>query len=356
MQHTSRKECRESEALSAGMIGRSEPFRRALHLIRKLATCDVTALIEGETGTGKELAAHAIHYLGRRRDFPFIPVNCGALPDSLMENELFGHARGAFTDARDATSGLIADADGGTLFLDELEALTHRAQVTLLRFLQDGVYRPLGARRTVQANVRVIGASNQDLRELVREGRFREDLLYRLRIMRVKMPALRERPEDIPLLTQHFLDKFSAQYCGIERCIPAEVMDVLCAYRWPGNVRELENVIHRAMLASDGREISCEDTDLNFTGACPATLAQVPPRKDFASGFNIAKARVVEQFERAYVTWAMENCRGNVSAAARRSGKERRAFGRLVKKYGIVTRTARTRTGDAPTGLAATTG
>jgi DNA-binding NtrC family response regulator len=323
------------DAALPGMIGDSEPFRTALRLIRKLATCDAAVLIQGETGTGKELAAHAIHYLSRRRDRPFVAVNCGALPDSLVENELFGHARGAFTDAADTTQGLVADADGGTLFLDELEVLSTRAQVVLLRFLQDSVYRPLGARRSVQANLRVVGASNQDLRELVREGRFREDLLYRLRILTVRMPALRERAGDIPLLAQYFLEKFSAKYPGIERSISADMMQLLGSYRWPGNVRELENVIHRAVLASDGHEISCDDADLEVAPACPNPLLWAGSHAEFTSSFSVAKARAIERFERAYVAWAMETCRGNVSEAARSSGKERRAFGRLVKKYGI---------------------
>ena len=335
-----------------GMIGHSEPFRATLRLIRKLATCDATVLIQGETGTGKELAAHAVHYLSGRRDRPFVPVNCGALPDSLVENELFGHARGAFTDACDATQGLVADADGGTLFLDELEVLTTRAQVALLRFLQDSVYRPLGARRSIQANVRVIGASNQDLRTLVREGRFREDLLYRLRIMTIKMPPLRERTGDIPLLAQYFLEKFAAKYPGMERRISADMMQLLRGYEWPGNVRELENVMHRAVLASDGHEISCDDTDLGVAAACAAPHLQVEPDVEFTSNFGVAKARAIEQFERAYVAWAMDTYRGNVSEAARGSGKERRAFGRLVKKYGIAKETLPARAGDGSNGLA----
>lgn len=337
----------ESETGLGGMIGCSEPFRATLRLIRRLAMTEATVLIHGETGTGKELAAHAIHYLGRRRDRPFVPVNCGALPDNLIENELFGHARGAFTDARDAAPGLVADADGGTLFLDELEVLTHRAQAALLRFLQDGVYRPLGGRHPVRANLRVIGASNQDLRELVRAGRFREDLLYRLRIMTVKMPALRERPEDVPYLARHFLDKFLAQYPGMERRIPEDVMCLLRAYYWPGNVRELENVIHRAVLASDHHEISSSDVDIAVAPRSLAPVTQPPRHEDFSMGFATAKARAIERFEREYVTWAMESCLGNVSAAARSAGKERRAFGRLAKKYGISSRTARTPSEDS---------
>ncbi len=326
---------RDTESGVPGMIGCSEPFRAALHLIHKLAASDATVLIQGETGTGKELAAQAIHYLSGRRDHPFIPVNCGALPDTLVENELFGHARGAFTDAREATPGLVTDADGGTLFLDELEVLTHRAQIALLRFLQDGVYRPLGARRSIQGNVRIIGASNQDLHGLVRAGQFREDLLYRLQIMTVRLPPLRERVGDIPLLAEHFLKKFSGQYAGLQKRIPSDVMHLLCTYCWPGNVRELENVIHRALLASDDDDLACADIELTAGRSSATAVPSSPGPLEFSCGFSDAKARAIERFERAYVTWALESSSGNVSAAARNCGKERRAFGKLVKKYGI---------------------
>lgn len=318
------------------LVGESPEFLEACHRIRRIAGTDATVLIEGETGTGKELAARAIHYLGARRELPFIPVNCGAVPDNLVENEFFGHARGAYTDARDAARGLVADADNGTLFLDEIEALSQRAQVVLLRFLQDSVYRPLGGRQAVQADVRVIAASNVDLRHEVWEGRFRQDLIYRLRIMTVEMPPLRERPGDVPILVDHFLRKLAKQYPSMEKCLQPDLMRALCEHHWPGNVRELENLLHRAFLNSDSPEIGLGDTDLQA-----ARERRTGPRVDalniegFLSGFKIAKARAIEQFERAYVTWAIKRSRGNVSAAARSSGKERRAFGKLVKKYGI---------------------
>jgi DNA-binding NtrC family response regulator len=316
------------------MVGESTAFGKAVQAIRRIAGCDATVLIQGETGTGKELAARAIHYLGARRDFPFVPVNCGALPESLVENELFGHVRGAYTDAREAAEGLVGDAADGTLFLDEIEALTAKAQVVLLRFLEDGLYRPLGARRAVQANVRVIAASNVDLQRLVREGRFRDDLMYRLRIMTVEMPPLRARADDIPLLVEHFLRKLSRQYPNVRRTVSSELMAALLRYPWPGNVRELENLLHRAYLSSDGPQIGPEATELPSA----AERGVSPPASDadgFRSGFSVEKARAIEAFERAYVRWAMELSRGNVSAAARRSGKERRAFGKLLKKYGI---------------------
>jgi DNA-binding NtrC family response regulator len=323
-----------SAADPLSLVGASAPFQKALRMLHRIAACDATVLIQGETGTGKELAARAIHYLGARREFPFLPVNCGALPESLVENELFGHVRGAYTDARDAAEGLIGDAGNGTLFLDEIEALTPKAQVVLLRFLQDGIYRPLGARRAVHANVRVISASNLDLQRLVREGRFREDLIYRLRIMTLDMPPLRARPDDIPLLVEYFLRKLSHQYPGTQRRVGAELMADMCQYHWPGNIRELENLLHRACLSCDGPEIGPEHAELPVSGERRAR-AGLADMGGFLSGFTLAKTRAIEQFERAYVLWAMELSRGNVSAAARSSGKERRAFGKLVKKYGI---------------------
>jgi two-component system response regulator GlrR len=193
------------------LVGESPAFLRCLALVRKYAACHATVLVQGETGTGKELAARAIHYLGGRSEYPFIPVNCGAIPETLVENELFGHAPGAFTDARDARCGVIADAEGGTLFLDEVEALSFRGQVALLRFLQDRQYRPLGARRPLTANVRVIAAANENLNAMVERGQFRRDLFFRLRVMSLEMPPLRERGSDAVLLAEQFLRQFSCQ-------------------------------------------------------------------------------------------------------------------------------------------------
>src|SRR6266849_9855039 len=194
------------------MLGDAPVFKEALRIISRVATVDATVLIQGETGTGKELAARALHYLSHRRDFPFIPVNCGALPDNLLESELFGHERGAFTDAKRATRGLVAQAEGGTLFLDEVEAMTPRAQVVLLRFLQDHEYRPVGGRLVSNGDLRIVASSNVDLEELVRRSQFRRDLLFRFSIMSVTMPPLRERGRDVVLLAEHFLRGFAIQY------------------------------------------------------------------------------------------------------------------------------------------------
>lgn len=314
------------------LIGQSPAFVGALNLVRKFATCDATVLIHGETGTGKELAARAIHYLGGRRSFPFIPVNCGALPDTLIENELFGHARGAFTDARDSQSGLVANAEGGTLFLDEIEALSTKGQVVLLRFLQDRVYRPLGARSHVTGDVRVIAASNTDLMGLARLGSFRQDLLYRLAILTVRMPALRERPADAEILSRFFLHRFSRQYRQPERILDAESIALISNHAWPGNVRELENLIHRRFLLCEGTQVAIRAADLANT---PSTGDGLEGLARACVSFAAAKARAIAQFESDYLRRALSDADGNVTLAARRSGKERRSFGKLLKKHRI---------------------
>jgi DNA-binding NtrC family response regulator len=313
------------------LVGHAPGFQASLRLIRRFAESDLTVLVLGETGTGKELAARAIHYLGRRRDRPFVPINCGAIPDSLMENELFGHARGAFTDGREGAPGLIADAEGGTLFLDEVEALSPKGQVALLRFLQDGIYRPLGARVPVKGNVHVVAASNLDLAALVEKGQFRRDLMYRLQIGALRMPPLRERRGDIAVLARHFVRKLCRQYGLPDRSLDPAGLAVLERHDWPGNVRELENVIHRQFVLSDCPVMQIDEACLHAGGGPPAPEAVVP----YEIGFKRAKERMIEAFERDYVRWALAESGGNVSAAARRSEKERRTFGKLLKKYGI---------------------
>jgi DNA-binding NtrC family response regulator len=313
------------------LVGESAAFLEALALIRKVSVSDAPVLIQGETGTGKELAARAIHYLGSRRDAPFIPVNCGAVPDSLVEDEFFGHARGAFTDARDPRAGVIEQAEGGTLFLDELEALSPRGQVVLLRFLQDSVYRPVGGSTARRANVRVLGSSNADLAACVRQGTYRSDLLYRLSVLSLNLPPLRERPRDAVLLARRFIAKYAVQYATANRELDAASLRYLSLHDWPGNVRELENLVHRAMVVCDGPllSLSAAGGDVpplaNGIGACALPNQQ----------FRQAKARAIAQFERAYVTDLLRRTRGNISLAARLCGKERSRLGKLVKKHGL---------------------
>jgi DNA-binding NtrC family response regulator len=324
------------------LIGTAPLFLQALELMRRYAACDASVLVQGETGTGKELAARAIHYLGPRRDGPFVPVNCGAIPDSLVENELFGHARGAFTDARDAGSGVIADAEGGTLFLDEVEALSSRGQVALLRFLQDQTYRPLGGGRTVSANVRVIAASNENLLAMQARGQFRRDLFFRLNIMALEMPPLRERPGDVVLLAEHFVRRLNFQQPEARRRLAPDSLAVLTAHDWPGNIRELENLIHREFLLASGPTICIARLQAAGTPPKQPMFESPPLAVDIFSGegFSRAKARVIAEFERSFLSRLLADSGGNVSLAARRCGKERRSFGKLLKKYGIERETA----------------
>ena len=323
-----------SPFVTAQLVGASPAFHDMMRRIEKLAACDATVLIEGETGTGKELAARAIHYLGPRRKHPFIPVNCGAIPDNLFENEFFGHVRGAFTDAKDTQSGLVANADGGTLFLDEIECLSPKGQIVLLRFLQDQVYRPLGARQHVSGNVRVIAASNADVTQLVKAGTFRQDLLYRLAIMSLTVPPLRERPADVLPLARHFVRRFARQYNRPEMPIDAPAAELLARHPWPGNVRELENLIHREFLMAETPSLHIHGSALGLDASFVPPAAPMS-RVAFELGFRRAKAAVVAEFERAFLARALAETGGNVSRAARIVGKERRAFGKLLKKHGI---------------------
>ncbi len=328
------------------LVGESRLFRRLLERIDRFARCDAAVLIHGETGTGKELAARAIHYRSCRSHGPFIPINCGSIPDPLIGNELFGHSRGAFTDARESRQGLIAQAETGTLFLDELETLSACGQVALLRFLQDYEYRPLGESAAHTANVRVIGATNDDLSSLVERGAFRRDLLYRLNVLSVYVPPLRAREDDVVLLAQTFLRKLGAQYGATAKTLHADAIARLHAYDWPGNVRELENLIHREFLLTDDTELHLEtlhaavlDTDTSKPKSHPARSAGLTN-----IGFREAKARAIADFERAYLSELLARASGNVSLAARLAGKERSRFNRLVRKYQLSARDFR----DAP--------
>jgi two-component system response regulator GlrR len=315
------------------LAGNSAAFRKAVALIEKLARLDVAVLIEGETGTGKELAARAIHYRGSRRDRPFVPVNCGAVPDTLIESELFGYVKGAFTDARSQHPGLVEMAAGGTLFLDEVDALTPKAQVVLLRFLQDATYRPVGGRVERRADVRIIAASNAALDKLTDSGAFRLDLLFRLRIMSLSLPPLREREGDAMILANLFLGR-----CRHEHgCQVSHLDESSChwfdRYQWPGNVRELQSLVYREALVSEHEVLRLEP---------PTCLAHDRRRRADrricsidGTDFVTAKARAVEHFERSYLLVLMERADGNVSRAARLAGKERRTLGKLLKKHRI---------------------
>ena len=310
------------------MIGQSEALRRVLTMIEKVARYDEPLLIEGETGTGKELAARAVHYESERRNLPFVPANCGAVPDALLENEFFGHRKGAYTDARRDAPGLLRLAHGGTLFLDEVDALSPRAQVLLLRFIQDQHFRPLGGHDEERADVRIIAASNQNLAELVRPGRFRLDLLFRLKVLYLWMPPLRDRAGDPEFLARHFVRELSRRYSLPEKMLHPATIAWFNGYSWPGNVRELENLVRREFLLGEGTDLRIGDESVARSGASePAAATGLP--------YRLAKARAVAAFDRRFLDELLWRSGGNISVAAKLAGKERRALGRLVKKYGI---------------------
>jgi len=309
------------------LVGESRCFLQVIEKIPLLANCGTTILISGETGSGKELVARAIHYQGGRRSKPFIPVNCGALPDHLFENELFGHNKGAFTDASAAKQGLIAEAEGGTLFLDEIDALSPSAQVKLLRFLQNGEYRPLGSSRSDIANVRVIAATNADLAQRIGSQLFREDLYYRLNSLSLRVPPLRERIEDIVLLVTYFLNRYAMEHAQKVREISRTALRKLLAYSWPGNVRELESVMTRALVFTVSDTLDVNDIDLPSSSD-----REESTRLQF---LREAKANTMRAFERRYLVNLLTAHRGNITHAAQAAGKERRAFQRLLRKYAL---------------------
>jgi DNA-binding NtrC family response regulator len=309
------------------LVGEDPAIRRLVAGIARMAASDATVLITGETGTGKELYARALHQMGARREQPFIAVDCAACPEQLFENELFGHARGAFTDAREEHRGLVAMAERGVLLLDEVDALSLPAQGKLLRFLQEKTFKPLGSERVQHADVRVLAATNRNLVQLVKEQRFRSDLLYRLSVLPVHLPPLRERRGDIPLLAGHFLAR--ATPTGVTR-MSDRALAALGGYDFPGNVRELANIIQRAMVMAEGPCI--EEVDLLFISGEPG--ARRPPGPAvIGSSFRQAKAQAIAEFERTLVASLLAKHGGNVTQASREARQDRRAFGRLVKKY-----------------------
>lgn len=323
------------------LTGESPIFIKTISLIKRIASCHAPVLIQGETGTGKENAARAIHYLSNRRDHAFIPINCAAIPDELLESELFGHEKGTFTDAKTKQLGLVSLAQLGTLFLDEVDSLTPKAQAALLRFLQTQEYRPLGSKTTLQADVRILAATNANLKNLVEKKLFREDLYFRLNILNLEMPALRHRRQDIPLLASALIEKFSQQYrVGIKKIHP-QTLIYLMQQPWAGNIRELENILLRHfLLSSDATllieaEHTSEDDSLTQHQIFHRETAQVSAPVHRQLNFQHAKAQAINDFEEHYLKELMAMAEGNVSAASRISGKERRALGKLLQKHHI---------------------
>ncbi|TMA49640.1 MAG: AAA family ATPase [Deltaproteobacteria bacterium] len=301
------------------LIGEHPLLQKITQLVRKVATTDATILIMGESGTGKELIARAVHALSPRVDRPFIPVNCGAIPAELLESEMFGHERGAFTGAIGQRAGMFQLANGGTIFLDEVGEMSATLQVKLLRVLQDREIRPVGADRVFKVDVRVLAASNKDLAAEVEEGNFREDLFYRLQVIPIVMPPLRERRSDIPLLTSHFLEKHNRKRSGRPARIAEEAMVHLWEYDWPGNVRELENLLERLVILSEDGLIGVEHLPPSMRSFISEKKIPRPTLGEDGLDLNTA----VEEFENRLIEEALRRTKGNKQAAARLLGLKR---------------------------------
>jgi two-component system response regulator GlrR len=304
-------------------VGRSPLFAAVVSDMIAIAQTNASVLIVGETGTGKELSARAIHALSARGEGPFVPINCGALPVDLVENELFGHERGAFTGAVVPHAGVIHEAEGGTLFLDEIDSLPLMAQVKLLRFLQEKEYRSLGSAKLRQANVRIIAATNANLAKALAEGALRRDLYYRINTLQLVLPPLRERPEDIPLLTHHFVTKYREEYKKMVTAIASDALQLLLQYDWPGNIRELEHVVARAVALA--AQPTLQTIDIRLPQHASTSL----------DSFQVAKTRVIAEFEKTYIQRLLMAYDGNITKAAQAAGKHRRAFWELMRKHHI---------------------
>ncbi len=314
------------------LVGKSPAMKDVYQLLDQASKLEITVLLNGDTGTGKELAARAIHYHSGRKERRFVPVNCGALPSELVESELFGHAKGAFTGAVGTKPGLFEEAEGGTIFLDEIGELPLGVQVKLNRVLQEKEVRRVGDNRPEKVDVRVIAATHRDLKAEVAAGRFREDLFYRLNVFPVVLPALRDRREDIPLLATHFLEKHASALRKELSKFEPDALRALTGYPWPGNVRELENAVERAVAVAKGSAIELRDLppDVKGTqeGAIPGeVLAKMPYRE----AVDLARDRV----SRDYLTVLLREHEGNVTHAAQRAGMERESLHRLLKRFGI---------------------
>ena len=309
---------------SSGMIGESPEMQTVFATIRKVASTNASVFIAGESGTGKELVAKAIHTTGLRKAGPFIPINCGAIPENLLESELFGHEKGAFSDAHSMVQGKLQYAHKGTLFLDEIGELPFNLQVKLLRFLQEGVIQRVGGRNDISVDTRVVSATNVGIEKAISDGRFREDLFYRIGVITITLPALRERGSDILLLANHFITRFNREHNKKVRCFSASAVSFMQKHTWPGNVRELQNRVQRAIIMSSGSVLKPEDLGSDVAHE-EAWLEVEQPRGTLRE----AKDRI----EREYVIAAMDRHRGSIGKAADELGVSRPRFYELIKKY-----------------------
>jgi len=314
----------------ASLIGESEPMQRVKALARKVAQSPTsTVLLTGESGTGKDLLAKVIHFGSARAARPFMNITCSALPETLLESELFGHERGAFTDARQQKRGLFEQADDGTVFLDEVAETVPTFQAKLLRFLEEKAFRRLGSTSDIKVDVRVIAATNQDLEKTVRDGKFREDLYYRLNVLRIEMPPLRDRGRDIVLLAEHYIRAFSQEFRRPVRRLTAAAEQALLAYSWPGNVRELRNLIERAVLLAESEDLEPSDFETAHTLRSPVETAS-------GRGIELPEAGLdIEEVEKKLVVLALERTRGNQTRAAALLGLHRDQIRYRIEKFGL---------------------
>ncbi len=320
-----------------GLVGSSGAMREVTRMIEAVAYSAATVLVTGESGTGKELVARALHAKSPRRAHLFVAFNCGALTETLLESELFGHVKGAFTGAQRDSKGLFDAADGGTIFLDEIGDIPPPTQVRLLRVLQEGEIKRVGAADSVRVDVRVIAATHRDLPKLVKSGKFREDLFYRLNVINIPLPPLRERVEDVPLLAHHFLRRYAERLSKKVRSVAPEALELLSSYRWPGNVRELENAIERAVVLCRAETVLQGDLPPAITGRTAPLVREAPLNGDEAAWLSLsyaaAKEHALRRFEKGYVDALMKACDSNISAAARKAGMDRSNFKRVLRKY-----------------------
>lgn len=327
-----KKETRTSHVFQ-DLVGKSAVMQRVFETIRMVANTEFTVLITGESGTGKDLTARAIHALSARSEGPYVPVNCPTVPEHILESELFGYKKGAFTHATQNKIGLFQEADKGTLFLDEIGDVSPAIQTKLLRVIQEKEIKPLGDNRTISVDVRIISSTNQNLREKIREGTFREDFFYRLNVLPITLPPLRERREDIPLIADHILAKHCRKLSKPLKTLSPKLMELLVERPWEGNVRELENVIIQGILFSGGEEIQPRDIGierLSGTWDCPEeeTLLDLPYRD--------AKERNLQRFNNAYIGRLLAETGGNVTQAARKCGLERQSLQQIMRRYRIL--------------------
>jgi DNA-binding NtrC family response regulator len=320
-------------AIERALVGEHPAIVKLRALIERVAPAEVTVLITGESGTGKEVVAQAIHTLSPRCNQSFVPVNCAAIPHDLLESEMFGHERGAFTGAAGSRHGLLTTADRGTILLDEIGEMPIGLQAKLLRVLEDGVVRPVGSDRATRVNVRVIAASNVDLGDAVARGTFREDLFYRLQVVPIVVAPLRERRSDIPLLTEHFLERIRDRTPGREIAISREAMVALWSYDWPGNVRELENMVERLAILCENSTIDMAMLPENLVaGARPAT----PPLKVKLNDGGVNLNDLVRELEGRLINDALKQTGGNKQAAARMLGLKRTTFSAKLRRCGVI--------------------